>query len=229
MDSKTRPTLLERLRDGTDHLAWDEFFTIYWPLVYFYAEHSGCSHQTSEDIVQDVMMTVFQQKDVFRYDPQRGRFRDWLRRLVRNKVAEHRRRPAQRVRGRGGDVPIDHIEPQAEDLPPDAVWEAAFERTLLLVLLDVVRQQVNPRTYQAFELFVLHGLSGAEVAKVTGLTRNAVYQARRAVFNRLEHLGGPYRDQGQLTDRIREALDSMPDAAVDRSLTDRMKGSMRPA
>jgi RNA polymerase sigma factor (sigma-70 family) len=227
MDSKTRPTLLERLRDGSDQLAWDEFFKVYWPLVFCHAKHIGCSDQTSEDIVQEVMLAVFQQKDVFHYDPQRGRFRDWLRRLVRNKVAEHRRRPAQRVRARGIDVQTDSVEPEAGDLPPDAVWEAAFESTLLAVLLDVVRQEVNPRTYQAFELFVLHDVPGAEVAKATGLTRNAVYLARRAVFHRLEELGGPYRDRGQLTDRIKQALESIPGGEVERSLNDRMERSMR--
>ena len=34
MSEKTRATLLERLRDGSDQLSWEEFFHRYWPLVY---------------------------------------------------------------------------------------------------------------------------------------------------------------------------------------------------
>jgi RNA polymerase sigma-70 factor (ECF subfamily) len=229
MDTKTRPTLLESLRDGSDPLVWDEFFQVYWPLVYCYAKHGGCSDHTAEEIVQEVMLTVFQQKDVYRYDPERGRFRDWLGTLVRNKVAEHRRRPAQRIRARGGDPETEVIEPEADDPPPDEAWEAAFERALLVVLLDVVRQEMNPRTYQAFELFVLCDLPGAEAAKITGLSRNAVYQARRTVFNRLEELGEPYREDGRLTERIKQALESYPDVAVERSVAERMERTMRPA
>ena len=102
MTTSTRATLLERLRDGADALAWDEFFARYWPTIYGFARHRGCSQHTAEEIVQDVMLKVFQQRDVYRYNPSRGRFRDWLHTVVRNQVAEHRRRPANRVRGVGG-------------------------------------------------------------------------------------------------------------------------------
>jgi RNA polymerase sigma-70 factor (ECF subfamily) len=227
MDSKTRETLLESLREGTDPLAWDEFFELYWPLIYSYARRRGCSEHTAEEIVQDVMLRVFEQQDVYQYDPKRGRFRDWLKTLARNKLAEHRRRPAQRVRGRGGDSDPEVTEPEADTAAPDVAWQDAFERTLLMALLDVVRQEMNPRRFQAFELFVLCDLPGAKVARITGLSRSAVYQAHRTVLKRLEELGQPYRKQGQLNQRIREALESCPEAAVERSLADHIEKTMR--
>ena len=99
------------------------------------------------------MLTAFQQRDVFHYDPARGRFRDWLATVVRNVVARHRRQPSQRVRGRGGaGGELDQAEYQAA---ADGVWEAAFEESLLAALLDAVRQEVSPETYQAFELLAL--------------------------------------------------------------------------
>ena len=98
MVSSTRATLLERLRDGANVLAWDEFFSRYWPTIYSFARYRGCSEHTAEEIVQDVMLKVFQQRDVYQYDPARGRFRDWLGTVVRNQVAEHRRRPGNRLR-----------------------------------------------------------------------------------------------------------------------------------
>ena len=77
MTSCTRATLLERIGDGADALAWDEFFARYWPTIYGFARHRGCAEHTAEEIVQDVMLKVFQQRDVYQYDPARGRFRDW--------------------------------------------------------------------------------------------------------------------------------------------------------
>ena len=62
------------------------------------------------------MLNVFEQKDVFHYDPARGRFRDWLGKLVRNKVAQRRRRPSERVRAPGGKSDFGPIEPEANDL-----------------------------------------------------------------------------------------------------------------
>jgi RNA polymerase sigma factor (sigma-70 family) len=227
MSSGTRPTLLDRLREGADTLAWDEFFQRYWRLMYAWARRRGCSDDTAEEIVQEVMLAVFERRDVYRYDPQRGRFRDWLGTLVRNKVVDHRRRPSGRVRGRGGDPEAGFAEPEAADLAPDAAWETAFEETLLVVLLDLIQREMNPRTYQAFELFTLHEVPAAKVAETTGLTPNAVYQARKNVLRRLRELGGAYREEGQLDERVKRALLARPAARIERSLTARIAKTMR--
>jgi RNA polymerase sigma factor (sigma-70 family) len=227
MSHITRVTLLERLRDGSDPLAWDEFFAQYWRLIYSAAQARGCSPHTAEEVVQDVLLAVFEHRDVFRYDPAKGRFRDWLCAVVRSKVAEIRRRPADRIRGVGGDGPAEIADIEADDGLADEAWETAFEQSLLVVLLDTIRRRMNPRTYQAFELFTLGKLSGAEVARVTGLTRNAVYQARKTVLKRLGELGQTYRDNGRLPEQIKRALESSPDAQVERSLTRRITQSMQ--
>ena len=227
MVSNTRATLLERLRDGADALAWDEFFAYYWPTIYGFARHRGCSEHTAEEIVQDLMLKVFQQRDVYQYDPTRGRFRDWLGTVVRNDIAEQRRRPANRVQGRGGDSNAGRIDTADDQRDTDAVWEAAFENSLLLTLLIAVRREMSARTYLAFELVGLEGFSGGEAARMTGLSRNAVYKAHKRVLERLVELGAPYRQDGRLTQRIKEALEQVPPSAVQRSLTVRIQTSMR--
>lgn len=211
MASQTHATLLERLRDGADPMDWEDFFGRYWRLIYSFARRRGCSEQTADDILQDVMVTAFQQREVFQYDPARGRFRDWLATVVRNLMAQHRRRPSERVHGRGG---AEIVEAEDDAAAPDVVWEAAFEDSLLAALLDMVRQEVSPETYQAFELLALGDLPGSQVAAMTGLSRNAVYLARRRVLARLHELGAAYRDEGQLDDRVRRALLSLPNATV---------------
>jgi RNA polymerase sigma-70 factor (ECF subfamily) len=226
MTSITRATLLERLRDGGDALAWDEFFARYWPMIYGYARHRGCSEHSAEEIVQDVMLLVFQQRDVYQYDPERGRFRDWLGTVVRNKVAEYRRRPANRIHGKGGDSNGDRLDQAADPQEPDDVWESAFESNLLLALLDVVRRETNARTYLAFELVTLEGMSGSVAARITGLSRNAVYKASKRVVERLIELGAPYREDGLLTQRIQKAFVERPSAAAERSLTERIQKTM---
>ena len=226
MATTTRATLLERLHDGANALAWEEFFDHYWPTIYAFARHRGCSEHTSEEIVQDVMLVIFEHRDVYQYDPTRGRFRDWLGTVVRNKVAEHRRRPANRVRATGGKPEDNNQHEPAEQETPDAAWETAFETGLLLALLDVVRRETNARTYLAFELVTFENLSGTEAGRLTGLSRNAVYKASKRVLDRLIELGAPYREEGQLNARIKQALQQRPPAAVRRSVTTQVQKTM---
>jgi RNA polymerase sigma factor (sigma-70 family) len=226
-NTKTQATLLKRLRDGSDPLAWEEFFGRYGSLIYGFARRRGCSEHTAEEIVQDVMLKVFEQKDFFHYDPARGRFRDWLAALVRNRLAQRRRGASERIRAQGGDCQLHHAEPPARDAGPDAAWEAAFEDALLLILLDVVRREMNPRAYLAFELYTLYALPGGKVAKYTGLSRNGVYRAHKRALRRLKELGAAYRTEGQLGERIKQAIRSHPPAAVERSLSTRIEKTMR--
>ena len=225
MTSQTSATLLERLRDGSDPLAWGEFSDRYWRFIFALAKYHRSSDETAEDIVQEVMLAVFEKQHVFRYDRSRGRFRDWLRAVVRNQVIKRRQRASERVRARGGDPDRGPDEPQAPDVQPEAAWETAFERTALLALLDLVRREVSPPTFQAFELLEFHGRRGAEVAKITGLSRNAVYLARKRVRRRLRQLGASYRDDGQLTEQLKQALASRPSPRVQRSVTERIENT----
>jgi RNA polymerase sigma factor (sigma-70 family) len=217
-NANTRTSLLERIRDGADPMAWDDFFRRYWPFVFSVARRQGCTEHTAEEMVQEVMLAVFEKKAVFSHDPARGRFRDWLGGVVRNKVVARRRSPAERCRARGGDG--DNLpEIESPDEQPDAAWETAFEHAVLAFLLDRVRAQVHPRTYQAFEAVVFGGCSGAEAARLTGLTANGVYQAKKNVINRLRGLGAVFGRKEPSDEMIREAIRSRPAASIERSLT----------
>ena len=98
---------------------------------------------------------------------------------------------------------------------------------MLVMLLDVVRREVTPDTYQAFELVVIRGLSGDMAAKITGLSRNAVYLSRKRVFDRLQALGAPYRKNGQLHQRVKETAAMRPKSDVERSMITRLEQTMR--
>src|SRR4051812_21645460 len=50
-EERTRATLLERLREGQDALAWDDFVRIYWRPMFAFARKYGCCDATAEDVV----------------------------------------------------------------------------------------------------------------------------------------------------------------------------------
>jgi len=226
MNIETRATLLSQLRDGSSPLAWEEFFQRYWPLIHAFARRRGCSDNTAEDVVQEVMLKIFERRDVFLYDASRGRFRDWLGTVVRNQVAQYRRSPSGRARVLPGESPAFR-EKETGEGSPDTLWERAFENAVLLAILDVIRREVDPRDYLAFELTTLSGMEPAGVAAITGLSRNAIYKARRRVLRRLRALAGGYATDGRLPERVKEALEMRPAPATERTMTRRVRETIR--
>lgn len=228
MSSRTQATLLDRLREAADPLAWDEFFERYWRLVYAMARQRGCSEHSAEEVVQETMLAVFRQRQVFRYDPARGRFRDWLGAVVRNVISQRHRRADLLAQAHAAasaeNDPLEQVAGAAET--PDEVWDQAFEQTLLASLLDVIRHEVAPETFQAFELTFLHDLPAATAASLTGLSRNAVYLARRRVLDRLRALGASYADDGQLGSQLRESLNHLPRHEIQRAVSERVERTL---
>jgi RNA polymerase sigma-70 factor (ECF subfamily) len=225
VDMDTRVSLLERLREGTDAVAWQDFFDQYWRSMYVFAKRCGCSDNTAEEVVEEAVFSVYEKRGDFSYDPSRGRFRNWLFTIVRQKLALTRRRKASEqhaLEQAGRDGRYD-----GEAALPEAEMENAFENALLIALLDVVRQEVSPETYQAFELSALHGLSGAETANLTGLSRNGVFLARRRVTKRLKELGASYRDEGDLNSCFRDIAARLPSPSTERTMMTRVETAIQ--
>lgn len=228
MSSDTSLTLIQRIRTGNLPLAWEEFYQCYWRLIFLSARQRGCSEHTAEEVVQEVMLAIYRTRDVLRFDPARGRFRDWLFGIVRNTIAKRRRRPEDRIAARGGEESVALLENQAEEswAQTDAQWENSFELSVLGAMLDVVRREVSPRVYQAFELTTLHELPAAEVALLTGQTRSAVYQAKSRVLGQLRQLGLSYKTRGELSRSLRRLVDTEPPASLQQRLSQQTQLTM---
>jgi DNA-directed RNA polymerase specialized sigma24 family protein len=56
------------------------------------ARHQGENEHDAADLVRKVLVTLLQTLPSFQYDPTRGRFRQWLRTLLLNKLRYRKRR-----------------------------------------------------------------------------------------------------------------------------------------
>src|SRR6185436_8977534 len=96
--SITRPSLLLRVRDVNDDAAWSQFVEIYTPLVFGYCRARGLQEGDAADVAQETLRAVAKAIGKFEYDPQRGKFRNWLLTVVRSKLhnflAQQQRQPA---------------------------------------------------------------------------------------------------------------------------------------
>jgi len=186
----TPPSLLMRLRDADDHRGWQRFFEQYWRLIYSFARQCGLRPRDCEDILQDVVTEVFQAMPQFAYDRSKGTFRAYLRTITQRKIADHlrnaARHPVQRLDqhtdGNGHRPLNDPAGPDAEE-----IWERDWRRNLVQVCLDRVRQEVEPKTFQAFQLYVLDEWPVSEVADFLKMSASSVYVAKSRVIQRVRH------------------------------------------
>ena len=140
----TPPSLLDRIRDHHDTSAWETFCDVYSPLLYDYCRKRGLQSSDAADVVQEVLLRVAKGISKFEYDPARGRFRDWLYRIVYHEICRMAQRRKQI------NVMISN-EPEMEG-KVDHEWDEHFHNHILRTALERVKPRFEASTWDAFTL-----------------------------------------------------------------------------
>jgi RNA polymerase sigma-70 factor, ECF subfamily len=180
MSMETSPTLLKRLRNSDDRDAWERFVEIYSPVLYRWARRSGLADQDACDLLQDVFLLLFEKLPEFTYDPQKGRFRGWLRTVASNKLREKCRRRRETLVGENGAL----LERVDQD-DASSFWDEEFQSDLIRRAMFVMQRDFETSTWKACWETAFRGRSAAEVADALGMSVGAVYVARSRVLRRL--------------------------------------------
>ena len=92
---ETSTTLLARLAEretGIDQAAWRIFFERYQPVMVEYARMKGAGDE-AEDIVQEVFADLAKVFKAGRYVRDKGRFKNYLAKMLRNRYPRTEREP----------------------------------------------------------------------------------------------------------------------------------------
>src|SRR6266704_4727345 len=175
---ETRPSLLNRLKSGDDPQSWEEFYRTYGGLIRFFAEKAGLRADEAEEVVQETAIGVARRLPEFNSDPKVCRFKTWLLNLTRWRIQDQlrRRRPVgvhasactapqnspdtlKRELQRDGTASTATIERLPDPAIPEfgAEWDAAWEKNLLAQALERVRDRIDERQFQVFDLCVAKG------------------------------------------------------------------------
>ena len=199
----TRKSLLAKVRAG-DEVSWAEFYAAYKPLILLCGEDCMLTPDENDELVQQVMSEIFR-KDivgkydpdhvpdnvVFHYDPQRGRFRHYLRKIIRNQALNiYRKRAAHK----GAD---DREQPPPEPSVDvwDKLWDEEWKRHVLAMALAELKGHVQPATYVAFEMYALQKRPVQEVADCLGISVASVYTARSRCIAALKEIIAKLEEQ----------------------------------
>ena len=182
----TRQSLLSRLRDCEDQEGWREFFDTYWRLIYNVARQAGLDEATAHDMVQNTFIYLARRMPKFRYDPARGSFKSWLRRVTRSRISVFRRRRDSKE----PPLPTLPMEDDAnvwESIPDpagdalDEVWQREWEENLASAALRRIRSKVSSQQLMIFELAARGEVPLKQVARKLDVSLMQVYLARHRV------------------------------------------------
>jgi len=184
----TSASLLSRVRSPGDHAAWSEFQGRYRELLLRFCRKRGLQHADAEDAVQSVFVSLARTLPQFTYDPQRGRFRDYLYRCLRNTLSEWHQRTI------AGPQALDTSMQDALAAPDDnpgggdaALWEQEWVAHHFRHALERIRAEFDAHNVEMFE----RNVSGEPVAQLVsafGVSEEAFYAARRRIRLRLQDL-----------------------------------------
>lgn len=188
----TRATLLYRLRDLADQSSWNDFFSIYWELIYGRARRHNLSEAECQDVVQETMISVAKKMPNFRYDPEIGSFKGWLLHLTSWKIVEQVRKRGRLVTQfqTEGETPtsVDLIDtfPDPAAQIADEVWDRDWEVALLKAAVDNVKRKLDPARYQIFDCYVNKEWDAETVAKTFQIPVSQVYMARHRIIESIK-------------------------------------------
>jgi RNA polymerase sigma factor (sigma-70 family) len=188
----TRTTLLERLKDWRDDSSWQEFFDIYWKLIYGVAIKGGLTEAEAQDVVQETMISVAKQMPSFKYNRNIGSFKGWLLNMTRWRITDQfrKRKPLS-----GHHTPFDgactirqSLDEVADptSLNWDALWDVEWEKNLLDVATVKVKRRLDPERFQIFDFYVNKEWKPAKVAKTFGISVDQVYLAKNRVLEMIK-------------------------------------------
>ncbi|WP_161602525.1 RNA polymerase sigma factor [Tautonia marina] len=178
LEPKTRISLLRKLSEpSSDPVEWSQFVNSYGPLVLSWCRGKGLQEQDARDVAQEVFLCFARQATRFRYDPSR-KFRGYLRRLTHAAWCDWVERHRPWHRGTGDTAVVRLLERIADRDVSAACREAEVDQERLERAMRLVRARVEPRTWDAFRLLALEGLSGEEAAVRLGMKRGSAFAAR---------------------------------------------------
>ena len=176
----TRPSLLIRIRDPEDAAAWRDFDEIYRPMIYRFGKANGLSDADAEDVTQHCLAAISKRIAAFEYDPERGRFKGWLRTIVNNRVRNLWRKRREQTAATGQL----EVQPDAGEAP-DAAFERIWMEEHLWHCLRGLRAELGERTYQAYVRYVIDQDPPEEICADLELSRGNLHTIKWRVTQRV--------------------------------------------
>jgi RNA polymerase sigma-70 factor (ECF subfamily) len=199
----TRKSLLSRLKNWDDDESWQVFFETYWKLIYTTARRAGLTEAEAQDAVQETIISVLKSMADFQYQSASGSFKSWLLQLTSWRIRDQlrKRKPqldgAKRERTSTRTETVERVADPAS-LDWQKTWDVDWEQNLMQVAIQRVKNRVDAKAYQVFDLLVFKEWNVMRVARALRVNRAQVYLIKHRVGKLLKEEVGQLQKEEQL-------------------------------
>ncbi len=184
--SRTSLTLLESLRDARNDVAWQRFDAMYRPMLVAFGRRLGLDVHDAEDAAQRTVMTFCTAHRTGKYNHERGRLKHWLLTVVQNEIRDLYTERARQPLPAGRQQSFDRALRQLRDSDPvAALWAREWHIHLICECLRRARALLQPRDLRVFRMTAVEGRAAPDVARVMGMTPEAVRQVKHRALTLL--------------------------------------------
>ena len=160
--------------------ALEKLCRTYWYPLYAFARRQGNSPEDAQDLTQDFFARLLEKNYLAKADPDRGKFRTFLLRSMKNFLVNEWKRAGRLKRGGGleflsidTNAAEDRYAAEASDEPnPDAEYEMRWAVTLVEQVLTALRQEFNAadkaRLFGELRGFIWGDKSDASYLEIAG-------------------------------------------------------------
>lgn len=183
----TNATLLQRVKNQYDDKSWDEFNDYYRPYIYMIVKGLNMRHHDALELTQLILIKTWKNLPKFEYNPDKGCFRSWLRRVAVNSVRNYVVTKAYK------QVSLDALEEQeghtySEDEFTESEIEKVADREWENYIFDMawtnIKDKFNDKIQAVYEE-LLQDIDPEKIADNIGIKRNTVYVYRKRVNEKL--------------------------------------------
>jgi RNA polymerase sigma-70 factor (ECF subfamily) len=115
---ETRHSLIVRLKDQRNNLAWTEFLCAYEPFLKQLVRKQGTPERHVADVSQHLLMAIAKSVEGWAPDGKNASFRRWLGCVARNVVIKFMVRERKQITGQGGSDFLTLLEMASQTHQP---------------------------------------------------------------------------------------------------------------
>lgn len=181
---ETHPSLIVRLTDQRNELAWSEFLCAYEPFLIQLVRRQGTPERHLADVTQQLLIAIARSVEGWSDDGHAASFRRWLSRVARNVVIKFMTRERRQISGQGGSDFLDLLE-RTPDVAEDDERREQYEHELIVWAAKQVRGEFRDTSWKAFWATQIEGQDVAAVAEALRVSPGSIYMSRSRILARI--------------------------------------------